>query len=217
MAHGALRILVVFHLWYHVKVGGDKVHIREIVAKNNQCDLKYIHFHKRFDNNLFYTRFASNDMLIDIRKDTIRNFEDYDTSECGVYFPDLSAEEVYEKEKMRNPVAVVYRIKRLREITRISQDDEALALAVYSVLHEYGHWIDFMKVGPIAYNALFKKSMQEQATVQQLNNELYRMSDDHPLKMIYAEEAVRKYEQLPQERIAIEYTMKEFPSCYDLC
>lgn len=85
-------------------------------------------------------------------------------------------------------------------------EEYCLTWAVFCVLHEVGHWIDYKNSGKTAYEF----SMIEKGYRQDLEKErrmIYQTPDNHPQKRMLMENFNQKYNNIPSEKNANEYAI----------
>ncbi len=129
----------------------------------------------------------------------------YNNEDLGLYFPDVDIEEYLQLERNRNPMAIESRMNEISYITRVYIKEYSLVLAIYSVLHEYGHWIYFKNSKKTSYEYCEMERKIRQPH-KELLKKIYEMNDCDPMKRIlgekYNEEIYSKY---PSEKFADEY------------
>ncbi len=132
----------------------------------------------------------------------------YDSSDTGLHFPDISATEYYELETKRNSVAIKCRINDISNKMIVYLSEIPIVFATYCVLHEYGHWIYFLntKMTPYEYCEAERK---ERAPYEKIAKELYEMPDNSPIKIALAEKFDREiYSQFSSEKAANKYAFE---------
>lgn len=157
-------------------------------------------------NNYVFCRFMSNaerDAIID---GSYSADKQYDTNDIGLHFPDIKIDEYYKLESNRNPVAIDSRIGEISYQMKVYMPEIPLLFAVYCVLHEYGHWLYFLdsKMSPKDYCEAERRIRQPYI---KYSDEIYRMPDDNPLKILAAKQYDEKiYSQFPSEKSADQYS-----------
>lgn len=134
----------------------------------------------------------------------------YNDEDLGLYFPDVDIDEYLHLENGRNPMAIKSHIDELSCITRVYIKEYSLAIAIYTILHEYGHWIYFLNSGKTSYEYCeMEKSIRQ--PYEKAWEEIYKMHDLDPMKRILGEKYNEEiYSQFPSEKFADDYAKDHF-------
>lgn len=140
----------------------------------------------------------------------------YDNSDVGLHFPNITIDYYYELEKMRNPVAQRINMENLQNNRIMNDMEKHLWFALFCVLHEIGHWHHFKMSGLSAID--YEKSIHAITEVyENYANMIYKMSNINPLKIICAEQYHREsHEKIPSEKAADEYALEHFDEALSL-
>lgn len=134
----------------------------------------------------------------------------YDASDVGLHFPDIDVYEYYELEKARNPVGIIVCMEELSSQTIIPVEEFPIVWAIYSVLHEYGHWLHFKNSRLTSYEYCEKES-EERQPHEAVAKKLRDMPDWYPSKMALAKRYhLEIYLQFTSEKYADEYAKRNF-------
>lgn len=137
--------------------------------------------------------------------------KEYDRSELGVYLADVDLEKYYEFESKYN----VWQLKDVLDdisFLFILNDEEAKTVyATYVILHEIGHWINLKESGMTSIEYA-KWDYSYRCEPSKYSNFVREIPDDHPMKSVYAKEAVKKYRNIPAEKLADEYAFENLKS-----
>lgn len=177
--------------------------------------IHYVPREKMNKSNYVYCKIISQKEVDDYTKRKHFEGKEYDKTELGIYLPDVDVEEYLELEQERNPAAIENHIDDISCLMFVPLEECALVLAIYTVLHEYGHWIHFNLSGQssLAY-ALWETELRKPLLAQE--KEIYQMPDWHPEKMTIAKKYDRKvYMTIPSERYADQYALKNFVDSYE--
>ena len=147
------------------------------------------------------------------RLDGTHNKEsDYDTSDVGLHFPDIDIDiyEYYKLEEARNSVGINACIEELSNQTIILIEEIPIVWAIYSVLHEYGHWLHFNNSNLTSFEYCEKERIERQP-YEKTAREIYEMPDWDPAKFHLAKRYhLEIYSQFTSEKYANEYAKKHF-------
>lgn len=134
----------------------------------------------------------------------------YNDEDLGLYFPDVDIDEYLQLENERNPMAINSRIAELSFITRVYIKEYSLVIAIYTILHEYGHWKYFLESGKTSYEYCEMEKSIRQPT-EKIWKQIYNMNDHDPMKCILGEKYNTEiYSQFPSEKYADDYAKEHF-------
>lgn len=182
---------------------------KELVNILELDEIAPIHFHcpEELDkNNYVFFRYMGNE-----EKEALKNGihdvnKQYDNSDIGVHLPDLDIKQYYELEMKRNPLSIHSVIEQISYKTEVWIKEYYLVWSTYCVLHETGHWLDFINSGKTNYEfSLIEKSYREE--LDREAKSIYRMNDYSPQKKVLMEEYNRKYKEIPSEKAADDYAL----------
>lgn len=194
------------------KMKRTEMTFRELVEILELDKLAPIHFHHPKElskNNYVYFRYLGNEEKEALINGIHDKNKQYDNSDLGVYLPDLDIKQYYEIEMKRNPCSIRYVIETISYKIPVLLEEKYLVWSVYCVLHEVGHWLDFLKSGKKSYEfSCIEKDYREE-----LNKEadrIYRMNDYSHQKLLFVEEYNHKYREIPSEKAADNYAYSNF-------
>lgn len=155
------------------------------------------------DNYIFFRYLGNAERQALISKTHDKKIE-YDNSDIGVYLPDLTIRECYELEQNRNPLSISTTIQEISFKMDVLIKEYCIVWAVYCILHEVGHWLDFKNSGKSAYEfSIIEKGYRED--LEKERRMIYQIPDNHPQKRILMENFNQKYSEIPSEKKANEY------------
>lgn len=133
--------------------------------------------------------------------------KEYDTSALGVYLANTDIEKYYEFENKYNPWQLKDVLDDISYLFILNIKDRPIVCVTYAILHEVGHWINFKKSGmtSIEYGKWDSNFRREPSECSKFVRE---MPYNHPMKLVYAKEAVKKYRNIPSEKLADEYAFE---------
>lgn len=166
-----------------------------------------IHFHCQGEldkNNYIFFRYLGNEEKEALINGTHDKNKKYNGSDIGVHLPDLNIKQYYELEMKRNPLNIHSVIEKISYETEVWIKEYCLVWSIYCVLHEVGHWLDFINSGKSSYEfSLIEKSYREELDKEA--KVIYQMNDYSPQKRILMEKFNQKYKEIPSEKAADDY------------
>ncbi len=160
--------------------------------------------------NYIYCSIIGKDELKAIVEATHNTGTEYECTDMGLHFPDVDVMKYYELEKHRNPVGMDIRIKEITNEIETILAEIPILLAVYCVIHEYGHWIHFKKSNLSSYE-YWMNEHEARKPYSGIQQQIYEMPDNYPLKYVYEEKYEREiYAAFPSEKAANNYAMEHF-------
>ena len=134
----------------------------------------------------------------------------YDNSDVGLHFPEITIDCYYHLEEARNPIAQEINMGYLQKNRKTYHEEKNLWFALFCVLHEIGHWKHFKQSGLSAID--YEKSIHDiSKKYKEIGDIIFSMPNFHPLKMVYAEKYHKEsHEQIPSEKAADEYALDHF-------
>lgn len=186
--------------------------ISELVNILGVDKLAPIHLMEEFNEKKFAEcKHLTEEEYNDFDENRLIEGKEYDTSELGVYFANVDIEKYYEFENKYNPCQLKEVMNDISYLFILNFVDEPIIYATYVTLHEIGHWINFKKSGMTSIEyAKWDSEFRRQPS--EYSNFVREMPDNHPMKWIYAKEAVKKYRDIPSEKLADEYAFKNLRS-----
>lgn len=137
--------------------------------------------------------------------------KEYDTRDLGVYFANVDIEKYYEFEYKYNPCQLGEVMDDISYLFVLNFEDKPIIYATYVILHEIGHWINFKKSGMTSLEyAKWDSDFRRESS--KYSDFVREIPDGHPMKWVYAEEAVEKYRNIPSETLADDYAFKNLKS-----
>lgn len=176
-----------------------------------------IHFHCKDElnkENYVFFRYLGNEEKEALISGTHDDTKEYNESDIGVHLPDLDIKEYYELEMNRNPFIINSVINKISYLTKVWVNEYCLVWAIYCVLHEVGHWLDFINSGKTSYEF----SIMEKSYREELDKEakvIYQMDDYSLQKRLLMEKFNQKYKEIPSEKAADEYAFSTLISSLD--
>lgn len=133
----------------------------------------------------------------------------------GIYFADLRANDLYNVACKGKPYEIEYVINKYGHYFPSNESPSYLIYTTWTVLHEYGHWIDFLgsKMTNEEYNNFLRRGRKE---VEAGENDIKSLSEEDPQKSILAKKYLIDYYSLPSENIAEKYVALHFKEKYKL-
>lgn len=130
----------------------------------------------------------------------------YDDDDIGLHFPDISVDEYYELETVRNPVAIHSHICDISSKMVVPVSEFPVFFSVHCALHEYGHWIYFLNSGMSAYEFCMAET-QVRKPYEKMAQDIYNIPDWAPHKTALAKKYEEIYSHFPSEAAANQYAM----------
>lgn len=181
----------------------EKIVNVHFIARNNLNKQNYVFF-----------RYLSTEEIEAINQNNYDVKKEYNSSGKGIYLPDIDIQEYYNLEMQRNPEAPGYAISQFSYITFVSIKEYFLIWAIYCILHETGHWLDFIESGKTGYEYY----LSEKPYREQLNKDaekVRQINDCSPLKHIAMEQYNQKYREIPSEQNADKYAFDNLLSALE--
>lgn len=183
------------------------ISFRELVQILELDKKASIHYHPRDElskNNYVFFRYLGNEEEEALINGTHDKGKVYNNSDIGVHLPDLDIKQYYELEMKRNPSNIQSVIGKISYETPVWIKEYYLVWAIYCVLHEIGHWIDFVNSGKTSYEFSiiekgYREGLEKEAKV------ISQINDYSPQKRLLMEEYNRKYKEIPSEKAADDY------------
>lgn len=185
------------------------ISIRELVKMMNLEEVP-IYFHdkdKLEKENYMFFQYVGNEEKEALQNGTHVEDKEYSNYGIGVHVPDVTIREYYDLEMKRNPYSVNSLIQDISCIFTVWIKEYALVLAVFSILHEVGHWFDFKNSGKTGYQFVMNEQEGRKILAKEAKA-IYQMNDFNPQKRCLAIEYNKKYRDNPLEKRADEYALK---------
>lgn len=180
---------------------------RELIEILELDRIAPIHFHNPEElnkNNYVFFRYLGNEEKESLINGIHDENKQYDNSDIGIHLPDLDVKQYYELEMKRNPLNIHSVIEQISYETEVWIKEYYVVWSIYCVLHEVGHWLDFVNSGKTSYEfSLIEKSYREE--LDKKAKVIYKMNDYSPQKQLLMEEYNRKYKEIPSEKAADDY------------
>ena len=149
-----------------------------------------------FERKLLYDNLSNNDK------------SEYISNSATINLPNISEDILYERYNKFDKWAFKITLDKIRKVTTIYSNEEKLAFAAYIILHEIGHWYDFIEMGKKPYIfsekdiMLRKKVFKERISLQEsLYLKAYLTEEENKKVELYYE----KYNSIPMENKANKY------------
>ena len=192
--------------------------VRELIEKINikNVPIYYYSFNERnIPRFLVYIDVLRDPKEIELY-DSLSNKEDYISNSAALCFPDITLEEIIKFQKKFDPNTYNFKITKITSIlgSDLNKESKDLAFLIYLILHEFGHWDDFERMGKKPYlfinqdceilNALnAKKNIMEKD---------FRMSKNKTVRNKW----IKDYNEVPVEKKANDYAEKHLKIFFDL-
>jgi hypothetical protein len=139
--------------------------------------------------------------------------DEFDEQELGIFLPDLYASDFYMQEERNNYISTLSYMRMINDMMEIEIEHYELVFAVFSILHEYGHWLHFRRChkSNLDYVIWLNRSL---APVEQQREILKMIPDTEPMKEVLVAEHIDSYNAMPQEFSANKYALKHIKSLY---
>lgn len=184
-----------------------ELHFRDIVdVLEIKAPVYYTPSEQLNKENYVYFRAFGDEEVQAIKNKTYDLGCNYDRTGSGLHLPDISVREYYELEQRRNPFAIKRIIDMISFQMTITLDEIPMAVAVFAILHELGHWEYFCKSGMTPYEYQ-RKEAEERRPYEKSRKYIYDMDDTSPLKLVLAAKYEDCYSQLPSEIAANQYAI----------
>ena len=162
----------------------------------------------------------------------------FKTTSATIYIPMVSADVLVEQNDSGTGISREYTLGRINDCIQaqenqasldalespitIAKNDETLAIAVYMILHEFGHWHDLyvknMCVFEYLTDADIKKELFEERMIIQSKASIHNMTKGSISTEIRNnfENWMEKYNATPTESLANEYADEHFVKVYPI-
>jgi len=182
--------------------------VKEIVDFLKVEEIAPFHFYTEILNKEYAVcKHITNEELDDYNKKICLNEKKYDDSELGIYIADITIDEMYDLEHNRNPVNLQKVLDDISDLFMVEIAEEELIYAIYVILHEVGHWVNFKASGkPSLEYALWDWELKKE--YKQYVNEVRKIPDDSSKKLEFAKIAVINYKNIPSEKAADTYAFE---------
>lgn len=163
------------------------------------------------ENYVFFHIIGDAGNIIGEAEDGMKNIYSEDgrhDSEVGIYLPDVDVYEYSDMEEKRNPIVSTMVMDHIGELIGMMYLQEMpIVRAVYSVLHEVGHWVDFINSGKTPWEYAVKER-EERKDLNQMAVCIKQLPDIDPRKYMLEKDYHKKYRELPSESAADQYADK---------
>lgn len=176
-----------------------------ILKLNKIAPIHYQSPDKLNRENYMFFRFMSSQEQTDLENNNWNKNIEYTKEELGVYVPDLTIDEFISLEKERN---YVHDIMNLVSYTiTVPMNEYNLIFAIFCLLHEVGHWIQFIEMGLSSYD-YFQWDKRYRADLVKDSKIIYNMPDNLFEKHILVKDYNERYRKIPSEMAADKYAFK---------
>lgn len=189
--------------------------LKEIVKILNLEKFAPIHYileENLNEENYIYFKFITEKEKSDLKNGVWNINNEYDLEDIGVYIPDIEIDRLVFLEKCRNPWNIEYILDLISFKIKVPIDEYNLIYSLFSILHEVGHWLNFIKLGITGYEYYIEDS-KYRLEVRKEGETIYKLPDDHYMKRKLADSFNEKYRKIPNEASADEYAFERIDEC----
>ena len=195
--------------------------IINIINDDNAIKIHYYNIEKEKYNYLTFFNALHKDFRHEYENLLEDNKKKYVSNSAEIYIPLVSAYVLAEKIKANKDYSYQYTLDKVRKLTNLDKGQEEVAVALYMILHEFGHWYNFKECGDKPYVYMgnpsdidkerklfeYRKKLERELSGKESLSE----SDEQHIK-----EYVVKYNNLKREKNANDYADKHFQEKYEL-
>lgn len=192
--------------------------IMSIINVQN-APIHYYSYKGEINGHLMYLQSISKEKQKGFSMLPIEKQKEYVSDSAEIFIPLISTDYLAEIYKASKSHDYPYTLAKVNNIVKISKDNEPIAIALYMLLHELGHWDDFVKCGKNPYSFTMvdreeaKRVNDYRNRIQvQLNGKSELTDKDH----LMLEDFVQKYYNIPFEKRANDYADRQFATMYEL-
>lgn len=168
---------------------------------------------------LLYLQTISKEKQKEFGKLSLDEQKEYVSDSAEIFIPLISPDYLAQIYKTSASHDYPYTLSKVKNIVNVYKEDENIAVALYMLLHELGHWDDFVKCEKKPY--LYTMPGSEEAKKvhdygnkiqMRLNGKSVITEEDH----LILEDFIQKYYSVPIEKRANEYADKHYADMYEL-
>ena len=168
---------------------------------------------------LIYLQTVSKQKQKEFARLQIEEQREYVSDSAEIFIPMISPDYLAEIYKASASHDYPYTLSKVKNIANVSKEDEHIAVSLYMLLHELGHWDDFVKCGKKPY--LYTMPDSEEAKKVHdygnqiqlcLNGKSVLTQKDHSM----LEDFIQKYYSVPIEKRANDYADEHYFDMYEL-
>lgn len=139
----------------------------------------------------------------------------YKTESARIFIPKMSIYKYKNLDDEGGGYSFNYTLNRIKSFYSVEKDDESLAVAVYMILHELGHWNDLKKKDFHVWEYAYKDSDESRKVFEEQRTfEVVGRQYDEETRKELALALLEKSNNTPIEGRANKYADEHFTECY---
>lgn len=195
------------------------------IAKMVNCENAPIYYYK-YENSygryVTYFQSINNEHRKEYEKMSEDEKKEYISNSASIFLPLISTDYYREESKKVKSSDYSLTLKKVERMIHIVPEYESMAVALYMILHEIGHWCDFLRCEKKPYFYMPKEEIQEEKKLYDYRIELQRTlsykSELTPHDYDLIEQYTHDYNNLPREKRANIYADEHYIERYNkLC
>lgn len=188
-----------------------------VLLNKEQAPIKYYKRLTSIDQNeILYFLSVGDDKRKDYEGLTKEEREKYVSDSEQIFIPLINVDELYELYNIGLSYDYLGTLERIKKIVKVTEENEKLLFAAYSILHEFGHWHSFVEKGrkPFLYN---ESCEEEYRAVREMKERIIGM-DQRGLSIGKKNKILKdyflRYNLIPNEKEANEYADMNLEQAY---
>ncbi len=169
--------------------------------------------------SIVYLKTISNEKQVEYNRLAEDEQKSYVSDSAEIYIPLISVDFLAQIYKASFSHDYPYTLKKVHNMVHVIQKDESTAVALYMLLHELGHWVDFLRCGRKPYDFTMPDSVEARRVHNYGNQLQVKLSakkslseEDH----IELENFIQQYYKIPFEKRANDYADLHYREAYEI-
>lgn len=192
--------------------------IADLVNNEEAAIRYYVYDENAINNYIFYLKVISDTDKVIYEKMSDAEKQKFISTSAEIYMPKMSVDgcaRVYQDDSY----GFKYTLDKVSRLVKLNKGDANIAVVLYMILHEYGHWNDFLLKDKKVYLYTMpdyeeaKASWEYKKRIQSILR-LKTSLNDNDKKMI--KNYTEKYNSIPSEQRANRYADKHYEVAYSL-
>lgn len=190
------------------------------ILNTENAPIKWYHYEDdNIPNSILYLLSIEKNKQNEYDKLTDEEKESYVSDSAKIYIPLINVDKLYDLYHKGVSCDYSETIKRIQKKVTVTPENEKVLFAVFLILHEFGHWHDFVEKEkkPFFYNLLDENEYREayelkKSIIEKLKGSSMSSYDDITLLKRY----FNQYNSIPREKRANEYADEKLVEAYKI-